>query len=51
MHRPAERIQLNMPCRSDAQCQSGLCHAFEDDRICVDRIQLSRSEPVCDDFR
>ena len=49
--RCVDRLALNMPCMSDAQCASNLCHSFGDERVCVDRVQLSRSEPICGTFR
>jgi hypothetical protein len=49
--RCVDQLDLNMSCTSDERCASNLCHSFGDERVCVDRVQLSRSEPICDTFR
>ncbi len=47
-----EPLAVNEPCERDAQCASGICFSFSDDeRVCTDRVRLSRSEPLCDEFR
>lgn len=46
------RAAVNTPCSQDRECLSGLCHEFSAaDRVCIDRLRLSRSEPTCDNFR
>lgn len=47
----AARFATGEACDDDAQCARGICYAFEDERICTDRIVLSRSEPICSDLR
>jgi hypothetical protein len=47
----AARFDTNDACDDDAQCGDGICYDFGDERICTDRIVLSRSEPICNDLR
>jgi len=37
-------------CSEDIECSRGVCHAFEEVKVCTDRIVLSRSDPACDDL-
>lgn len=48
----ASRLAVNEACTSSNQCLSSLCYSFASvDRTCIDRLRLSRSEPVCADLR
>lgn len=47
----AERFALRAECTADYQCLSGLCFTFDAERICIDAIRLSPSEPLCDELR
>ncbi|HEY6081489.1 MAG TPA: hypothetical protein VIW29_21890 [Polyangiaceae bacterium] len=44
----AERFAVRADCTADYECLSGLCYSFDAERICVDAIRLSPSEPLCD---
>lgn len=45
-------LELNAECEADNQCASGICYEFTtDEQVCTNRIRLSRSEPLCDDYR
>lgn len=46
-----ERFGTSEPCEDDVQCAEGVCYDFGDERICTNRIVLSRSEPICADLR
>lgn len=46
------RLPVNSPCSEHNDCLSGLCLEFSSlERTCVDRLRLSRSEPVCENLR
>jgi hypothetical protein len=46
------RYPTNDPCTADEQCQSGICYEFaSDERVCINRLRLSRSEPICATLR
>jgi hypothetical protein len=47
----AERFAVNESCSSDAECATGICYEFDGEKSCTDRVVLSRSEPICGDFR
>lgn len=47
----AARFDTGDPCDDDAQCAAGICYDFGDERICTNRIVLTRSEPICEDLR
>jgi hypothetical protein len=47
----AEGFGIDDACEDDAQCAEGICYDFGDERVCADRIVLSRNEPICDDLR
>jgi hypothetical protein len=48
----AARLSVNEPCTASNQCSSALCYSFASaDSTCVDRLRLSRSEPVCANLR
>jgi hypothetical protein len=48
----AARQAVNSPCTASNQCLSDLCYSFAStDSTCVDRLRLSRSEPVCANLR
>lgn len=47
-----ERLPVNEPCGFDEQCTSGFCYEFSaTERVCTDRLRLSRSEPLCLELR
>lgn len=45
------RLPVRADCNADHECLSGLCIAFDTERICVNAIRLSPSEPLCDALR
>ncbi|HEX2872496.1 MAG TPA: hypothetical protein VHP33_14605 [Polyangiaceae bacterium] len=47
----AERFPVRAECTADYECLSGVCVSFDAERICVDAIRLSLSEPLCEDLR
>ncbi len=47
----AERFAVRTECTADYECLSGICFTFKDERICVNAIRLSPSEPLCDELR
>ena len=47
----AERFAVRTECTADYECLSGLCVTFDTERICVDAIRLSPSEPLCEELR
>jgi hypothetical protein len=47
----ATRLKIGTACSADLQCKAGICYEFEGDKICTDRIVLSRTEPVCENLR
>jgi hypothetical protein len=48
----AAGLAVNQDCTFDAQCTSGLCYRFSaTDRVCTDRVRLSRTDPLCDAAR
>jgi hypothetical protein len=47
----ATRFDIGDPCDDDAQCIAGICYDFDGERVCTNRIVLTRSEPICADLR
>lgn len=47
----ADKVGIGDDCESDAQCLSGICYESSGDRTCLDRLRLSRAEPMCDSLR
>ena len=48
----AARLPVSAPCDFDEQCTSNVCYQFSaSERVCTDRLRLSRSEPICADLR
>ncbi|HWA78225.1 MAG TPA: hypothetical protein VG937_38080 [Polyangiaceae bacterium] len=48
----AARLSVDAACTASNQCASDLCYTFSaGDQTCVDRLRLSRSEPVCENLR
>jgi hypothetical protein len=46
------RHPTNDPCTENEQCQSGICYEFSStERVCINRLRLSRSEPICATLR
>ena len=45
------RLAVGDPCTADLQCEEGICYDFEGEKVCTNRIRLSRSEPICDSLR
>lgn len=42
-------LDVNAACTTDDQCASGICYQFSDtERVCTDRVRLSRTDPLCD---
>lgn len=43
---------VDSDCTASEQCLSGVCYEFVDgEQVCIDRLRLSRSEPICRDLR
>jgi hypothetical protein len=43
---------VNATCTVDEECSSGLCYSFSDtERVCTDRVRLSRTDPLCENAR
>jgi hypothetical protein len=47
----AERRAVNDSCENDVECARGICSALTDEKVCTDRIVLSRADPVCENLR
>jgi hypothetical protein len=45
------RRAVDSPCTADEQCESGVCYEFANSQVCIDRLRLSRSEPICETLR
>ena len=46
------RLPVRSACGFDEQCASGLCYPLStSEQVCIDRLRLSLSEPICDDLR
>lgn len=46
------RHPTNAPCTANEQCQSGICYEFStSEQVCISRLRLSRSEPICATLR
>lgn len=46
-----ERSGVDTNCTADFECESGVCYAFMSEQVCIDRLTLGRSEPICADLR
>jgi hypothetical protein len=46
-----DRLTVDAACSSDEQCLDGLCYQFTTERVCADRVRLSRDEPICVNLR
>jgi len=46
-----EGLAIDDSCEDDAQCAEGICYDFGDERVCTDRVVLSRNDPICGDLR
>jgi len=45
-------LAINSDCTLDEQCASGLCYRFSaTEQVCIDRVVLSRTDPICEDMR
>jgi hypothetical protein len=45
-------LTVGSDCTDDAQCDSGLCYRLSaTERVCTDRVRLSRTDPACEDLR
>jgi hypothetical protein len=45
-------LAVDVECTLDAQCASGLCYRFSaTERVCTDRVRLSRTDPLCENAR
>ena len=45
-------LAVNAPCTLDEECASSLCYRFSaTERVCTDRVRLSRTDPLCDNAR
>lgn len=48
----AEGLAVNRPCTLDEECASGFCLELSaSERVCTDRVRLSRTDPLCNDLR
>lgn len=45
-------LPVDAECTTDEECESGVCYAFSDaERVCTDRVRLSRTDPLCEEAR
>jgi hypothetical protein len=45
-------LAVGTDCSEDAECASGLCYLLSGgQRVCTDRVRLSRTDPACEDLR
>lgn len=49
--RCAARKGVRAPCKDDVECIAGICDEFTNERVCWDRIVLSRAEPICNNLK
>ena len=48
----SEGLSVDTACTGDEQCASGVCYQFSaTERVCTDRVRLSRTDPICEDLR
>jgi hypothetical protein len=47
----AERRAVNDSCQEDIECARGICSELGDEKVCTDRVVLSRSDPLCANLR
>lgn len=47
----AERRAVNDSCQEDLECATGICSELGDERLCTDRVLLSRADPLCANLR
>jgi hypothetical protein len=47
----AERRAVNDSCEDDVECAQGICSALGDEKVCTDRVVLSRADPLCENLR
>jgi hypothetical protein len=46
-----QRRAVNDSCQEDLECASGICSELGDEKLCADRVLLSRADPVCANLR
>jgi hypothetical protein len=47
----AERRAVNDSCEADDECARGICSELGDEKVCTDRVLLSRADPLCANLR
>jgi hypothetical protein len=47
----AERRDVNDSCQEDVECATGICSELDDEKLCTDRVVLSRADPLCTNLR
>lgn len=47
----AERRAVNDSCENDVECAQGICSELGDEKVCTDRVVLSRADPLCENLR
>jgi len=47
----AARRKVNDSCESDIECADAICAELAGERVCTDRVVLSRADPVCTNLR
>lgn len=47
----AERRSVNDSCQQDIECATGICSELGDEKLCTDRVLLSRADPLCENLR
>lgn len=47
----AERRAVNDACEDDSECAQGVCTELDAERVCTDRVLLSRADPLCATLR
>ena len=46
-----QRRAVNDTCQEDLECATGICSELGDEKLCTDRVVLSRADPLCANLR
>ena len=47
----AQRRAVNDSCQEDIECARGICSELAGEKVCTDRVVLSRADPLCANLR
>lgn len=47
----AQRRAVNDSCQEDLECARGICSELAGEKVCTDRVVLSRADPLCANLR